>query len=111
MPMAPVTRSMTEKRREDMCQTIDQGLRNARKVHGMRYKQQIVISLYEYLCENKDHLYDLFASTSYAKQFAVLVDIKVDQLKMEANDDAFSEQMETYRERLRAFIEWGYTLQ
>jgi hypothetical protein len=41
----------------------------------------------------------------------VLVDIKVDQLKIEANDDAFSEQMETYRERLRAFIEWGYTLQ
>ena len=110
MPMAPVTRSMTEKRREDMCQTIDQGLRNARKVKGMRYKQQIVISLYEYLCENKDHLYDLFSSTSFTKQFAVLVDIKVDQMKREANDDAFSEKMETYHERLRAFIEWGYTL-
>ena len=110
MPMAPVTRSMTEKRREDMCQIIDQGLRNARKVNGMRYKQQIVFSLYEYLCENKDHLYDLFSSTSFTKKFAVLVDIKVDQLKMEANDDAFSEQMETYRERLRAFIEWGYAI-
>lgn len=107
----PVTRSMAEKRREDMCQTIDQGLRNARKVHGMRYKQQIVLSLYEFLCENEPHLYDLFASTSYAKKFAVLVDTKLDQLKTEANDDTFSEQMETYRERLRAFIEWGYTLQ
>ena len=110
MPMAPVTRSMTEKRRKDMCQPIDQGLRNARKVKGMRYKKQIVISLYEYLCENKDHLYDLFSSMSFTKQFAVLVDVKVDQMKREANDDAFSEKMETYRERLRAFIEWGYTL-
>ena len=108
--MAPVTRSMTEKRREDMCQIIDQGLRNTRKVKGMRYKQQIVISLYEYLCENKDHLYDLFSFASFTKKFAVLVDIKVDQLKMEANDDAFYEQMETYRERLRAFIEWGYAV-
>lgn len=102
--------SMTENRREDICQTIDQGLRNAQKVDGMRYRQQIVLSLYEYLCENEIHLYDLFASTSRAKRFAVLVDIKVDQLKREANDDAFSEKMETYRERLRAFIEWGYTL-
>ena len=108
--MPPVTRSTTDKFREEIHPTIEQGLRNARKVRGMRYKKQIVISLYEYLCDNEHHLYNLFSSTKLVKQFAVLVDIKVDQLKTEANDDAFSEQMETYRERLRAFIEWGYAI-
>ena len=107
--MAPVTRSMTQfVRNEVILATIKQGLRNLKKVKGQRYKKQIVRTMYAYLCDIEPHLYRLFPEERMIKRFAVVIDQKIDHFQSETKDDeAFVNDMESYRRRLRAFIDWG----